>query len=61
MDLPFKDSSIDKSLGTVHYAPQPGRLVIFPSWIQHYVQPNLSDQDRISISFDVQLTKIDHE
>lgn len=61
LDLPFKDHSIDKSLGTIHYTPQPGKLVIFPSWIQHYVQPNLTDQDRISIGFDVQLIKIENE
>lgn len=59
-DQPFKDNSIDKSLGTVQYTPQPGRLVIFPSWIQHYVQPNLTDSDRVSIAFDVILTEVNN-
>ena len=28
------------------------RLYIFPSWLKHYVSPNLNkDQERISISF----------
>jgi hypothetical protein len=30
-------------------------LLIFPSWLEHYVLPNLSDDDRISISFDITL------
>lgn len=28
-----------------------GKLIIFPPWIVHYVQPNRSDSDRISIAF----------
>ena len=32
-------------------SPDPGDLVIFPSWMSHYVEPNMSDEDRISISF----------
>ena len=40
----------------VHYAPVAGRLVLFPAWLGHEVQPNLSELegragDRISISF----------
>jgi|TARA_R100000005_G_C4912515_1_gene149534 uncharacterized protein (TIGR02466 family) len=34
--------------------PEPGDLVIFPSWLKHYVEPNLNkDIERISISFNV--------
>lgn len=43
-------------LGTeVCYAvkPKEDKLVLFPSWIEHQVGPNLSDEDRISISFNV--------
>tara|TARA_R100001163_G_C5019104_1_gene162430 strand:+ start:325 stop:927 length:603 start_codon:yes stop_codon:yes gene_type:complete len=28
-------------------------LLIFPSWLDHFVQPSESDEDRISISFNV--------
>ena len=28
-------------------------LYVFPSWIKHLVQPNMSDEERISISFNV--------
>jgi uncharacterized protein (TIGR02466 family) len=32
------------------------KLVIFPSWIPHYTMPNLSDEDRISIAFNISST-----
>jgi uncharacterized protein (TIGR02466 family) len=35
----------------VAHAAQEGVLLIFPSWLKHGVEPNLSDTDRISISF----------
>lgn len=40
----------------VYYQPQAGRLIIFPAWLVHAVQPNLSESegeagDRISVSF----------
>jgi uncharacterized protein (TIGR02466 family) len=31
--------------------PEEGKLIIFPSWLVHYVQPNRSNQDRISLAF----------
>ena len=30
-----------------------GRLVIFPAWLKHSVEPNQSGQERISISFNI--------
>jgi uncharacterized protein (TIGR02466 family) len=30
---------------------QEGVIVIFPSWLKHGVAPNLSDRDRVSLSF----------
>jgi len=41
----------DLLTGTVRYAPVPGRLLIFPSWLHHYVEPVQDDSTRISISF----------
>ena len=35
--------------------PEEGRLVLFPSWLEHSVEQNLSDGERISISFNVDL------
>lgn len=37
----------------VVYKPQVGRLLIFPSWLYHGVEPNLSEQDRVCVSFNV--------
>jgi uncharacterized protein (TIGR02466 family) len=37
--------------GSWKIIPEPGKLVIFPSWLLHYVEPSQSDEDRISISF----------
>tara|TARA_B110000483_G_scaffold217647_1_gene270237 strand:+ start:891 stop:1463 length:573 start_codon:yes stop_codon:yes gene_type:complete len=36
--------------------PEVGKLIIFPSWLVHYVQNNLDDSDRISIAFNIELT-----
>ena len=35
--------------------PEPGKVIIFPGWLPHYVKPNLSTEDRISISFNTQI------
>lgn len=34
-------------------SPKPLACLFFPSWLQHYVEPNLSDQPRLSLSFNV--------
>jgi len=44
--------------GEVHYQPIEGRLIVFPGWLPHAVQPNLTTRtgpagDRISISFNI--------
>jgi uncharacterized protein (TIGR02466 family) len=33
--------------------PKNNLLVMFPSWLVHYVKPNLSNTDRISFAFDL--------
>jgi len=33
--------------------PQEGLMVLFPSWFEHSVKANMSDEDRISIAFNV--------
>jgi len=35
----------------VNYEPIAGRCIMFPSWLEHRVEPNQSDDIRISISF----------
>ena len=34
-----------------HFEPVTGRLIMFPSWVSHCVDPNMSNEIRISISF----------
>ena len=38
-----------------NYGIKPERLacIVFPSWLEHYVEPNQSDEYRISISFNI--------
>lgn len=36
--------------------PKEGTLLVFPSHIHHGVNPNTSDEDRISIAFNIRLT-----
>ena len=37
------------------FNPIEGRMLIFPSSLQHEVEPNESDEDRISVSFNIKL------
>jgi len=37
----------------VHYTPERGKLIIFPSWLYHSVRPNKSDGIRRSIAFNL--------
>jgi len=36
---------------TCGYTPRIGDLIIFPSWLEHYVDYNNSEEERISIAF----------
>ncbi|OGT72136.1 MAG: hypothetical protein A3H44_07675 [Gammaproteobacteria bacterium RIFCSPLOWO2_02_FULL_57_10] len=38
--------------------PEEGRMYVFPGWLEHGVEENKSDRDRISISFNVLATPI---
>jgi uncharacterized protein (TIGR02466 family) len=33
--------------------PETGKLIIFPSWLMHYVESNPSNHDRISLAFNI--------
>lgn len=39
------------SYNNVSVEPLPGKLVIFPSWLKHFVEPNNNSKPRISIAF----------
>ena len=35
--------------------PNEGELVMFPSWLKHWVEPNRSGDERISLAFNIQI------
>ena len=43
------------SSATVQIEPQEGDLLIFPSYLYHSVTENLSEKDRIIISFNIDI------
>ena len=49
---PINDT-INGYFGKWFFSPEPGDVLIFPSYLDHYVEPNLSDEDRISIAFNM--------
>jgi len=34
-------------------AAQPGGVLLFPAWLEHFVGPNLSDHERLSVAFNL--------
>ncbi len=42
----------------VTYKAYEGSMLLFPSWLLHGVEPNLSDEDRVSISFNIGMIPI---
>ena len=43
------------SVDNMSYVPEEGKLIIFPGWLEHGVRQNLSNEDRIVISFNLKL------
>jgi uncharacterized protein (TIGR02466 family) len=41
----------DRLWRETHYEPKAGRLIMFPAWLNHCVDPNESNDIRISVSF----------
>ena len=35
------------------HLPKGGQIIIFPSWLTHYVDPNPTDKHRVSIAFNI--------
>lgn len=43
----------DFTTSEVRMQPEEGRMYVFPGWLEHGVEINQSDRDRVSISFNV--------
>lgn len=37
------------------FAPKDGDLIIWPSWLAHEVEPNLSNRERINLAFNIRI------
>jgi uncharacterized protein (TIGR02466 family) len=44
--------------GRYKVRPEAGMILVFPSWLLHFVNPYLSHDERISVAFNAQVTKI---
>ena len=42
---------------TVYYKIKEGKVIIFPSWLTHYVDPNPVDSLRVSVPFNAKYTQ----
>ncbi len=51
----FTDTNKHATHSTINYEPKAGRLVIFPSWLEHSVYANANDELRISVAFNMDI------
>ena len=47
----YVKGAVPNGYSDIRLAPEAGLLVLFPCWMEHYVEPHESDQPRIAISF----------
>ena len=52
LQLPFQQPNLINSF-TVKVPPKEGDLLLFPAWMEHSVEANSSNEERISIAFNV--------
>ena len=57
MQSPLKKIPNNLSSDVVSFTPNEGDLLIFPSYLHHSVEENLSDEERIVISFNIEILK----
>ena len=53
--VPRKKTKTNENSNLLSYISKQNRLIIFPSWLVHWVPINKSKRDRISISFNIQV------
>jgi uncharacterized protein (TIGR02466 family) len=49
----YVKGAVPNGYSDVQLAPEPGLLVLFPCWMEHFVEPHNSDEPRIAIAFNV--------
>jgi uncharacterized protein (TIGR02466 family) len=50
---PIINDKSDLFFQSVNYAPENGKILLFPAWLSHSVSENMSDEPRISIAFNI--------
>ncbi len=55
----YTKSSTYESHSSIFVVPEEGKLIVFPSWLEHVVESNESKKERISIAFNIALTNND--
>ena len=55
--FPKLDQKTELNQNAVEIAPKEGDLLIFPAYLSHAVNRNLSDEDRVVISFNIDISK----
>ena len=53
--IPKSTNNLNATVNSIK--PEAGMLVLFPSYLEHSVNPNMSDKKRIVISFNINLEK----
>jgi len=56
-NLDTKQGNNEYNMARGGIPPNKQELLIFPSWLKHSVMPNLSNEERITISFNLKLDK----
>ena len=57
MQSPTKKKDTTLSAETANFIPSEGDLLIFPSYLHHSVEENMSEEERIVISFNIQILR----
>ncbi|MGH8216612.1 MAG: TIGR02466 family protein, partial [Rhodanobacteraceae bacterium] len=47
----YVKGAVPNGYSDIRLAPEAGLLVLFPSWMEHFVEPHASDEPRIAIAF----------
>ena len=47
----YVKGAVPNGYGDIQLTPEAGLLVLFPCWMEHYVEPHDSDEPRIAIAF----------
>ena len=51
----YIDNFNEFTSSTYTFNPAPGKLIIFPAWLFHYVSPGIGNEDRISLAFNIKI------